>query len=259
MLDVRVQRARGFDLLGGQARRAVRALALEHLRIETARGRILDDAVFHSVLQIARLHHRCVDGRVFLRRNVAAGRAVHESMQHHAHGVHARSDVRWRTRDDRVEVCRVHRRQRQSLIAARGAAVPQRCGRLFTVIRADDSFCVNRQLMQRSMRVVDKLFRMPDRERGAGRRVAAVRARRRVAERDGGCERLVADRAGPPAVADGLQFAVPTGCRQPHFYLDVRIGRRLARQRDTAERRRCRHRASERWGQRRVLAQRSEA
>ena len=187
----------------------------------------------------------CVDGRIFLGRNVASGRAVHDSMQHQAHGVHARSHVRWSARDDRVEVGRIHRRERQSLIAASGAAVPQRCGRLFAVIRADDGFCVNGQLMQRSMRVIDELLRMPDRERRAGRRVAAVRARRRVAERDGGRERLVADRARPSAVADCLQFAVPAGCRQPHFNFDVRIGRRLARQRDTTERRRCCHRAGE--------------
>ena len=80
---------------------------------------------------------------------------------------------------------------------------------------------------------------------GAGRRVAAVCARRRVAERDRSCERLVADCSGPSAVADCLQFAVPAGCRQPHFNLDVRIGGRLARQRDTTERRRRCHRASE--------------
>ena len=75
--------------------------------------------------EIARVQRRLVNGRVFLRRDVASGRAVHDPMEHQADGVHARPLVRRSARDDRIKVGRIHRRQRQSLIAARGAAVPQ--------------------------------------------------------------------------------------------------------------------------------------
>ena len=74
----------------------------------------------------------------------------------------------------------------------------------------------------------------------ANERVAAlvtgVGGRRRVAFLQRGGHRRIADHARPPAVADRLELSVPVLDRQPHFHLDLRVGRRLENRRDPAVR-----------------------
>ena len=67
--------------------------------------------------------------------------------------------------------------------------------------------------------------------------VARIRAGRGVAAPESGCQRVLIDVSVPAAIANCLKFAVPVRCRQPHFDLDVGIGRRFHRCCNPAKRR----------------------
>ena len=71
ILSGRVDLPRGLHLRRRQARRRCRRRALDHLRIEVAACRIVDDAVLDAVERVAGVERRLVDRRVLLRRDVA--------------------------------------------------------------------------------------------------------------------------------------------------------------------------------------------
>ncbi len=67
--------------------------------------------------------------------------------------------------------------------------------------------------------------------------MSRVGAGGRVATGQGSRHRSVSDRSCEAPIAYGLEPAVPTFARQPHFDLDVRIRLGLERRADPAERR----------------------
>jgi hypothetical protein len=77
-----------------------------------------------------------------------------------------------------------------------------------------------------AVREINELFRVAKRERRVTAPVSGIGRCGRVAFLQRGCHRRVADHAGPPAIADGLELAVPRVGRHPDFDLDFGIGRR---------------------------------
>ena len=225
------------DLRGRQARRRVGAGALQHARVEAASRRILDEAVLDAVDRVARLHDRRVDHREFADRDDARLILEHRLRHPDAPRVEVRLRVRRRAGDDAVEILRIALRLDERLAAAGRAAVPVRSRRRAAVERGDDRLRLLGHVVLGSVRVVDELLGMPERERRGGAGVSRVGGAGRVAAFHGARHRGVTDRPGPAAVADRLEFSVPSREGQPHFHFDVGIARRLQRRRDAAERR----------------------
>ncbi len=87
----------------------------------------------------------------------------------------------------------------------------------------------DRHLMDRAIAEIDQLFGMAESERGTrsfGGLVAGIGRRRSVALAQGGRHGVEADGAGPPAITDGLEFAVPMSRGHPDFDSNLRIGGR---------------------------------
>jgi hypothetical protein len=76
-----------------------------------------------------------------------------------------------------------------------------------------------------TVREVDQLLGMTDREEGVATLVAGIGRRSGVTLLQRCRQCGITDDARPSAVADGLKLSVPVVCRQPHLDLDVRIGR----------------------------------
>ena len=100
--------------------------------------------------------------------------------------------------------------------------------------------------MMRAAGKIDQLFRMLVRELRhvlAGHcGVTGIRRGTRIAASNLTREGTEADRAGPAAVADAGELAVPFIERHPDFEHDVRLARRRDLTRDAAERRQIRNR-----------------
>ncbi len=152
--------------------------------------------------------------------------------------VHVDVPVRERTRDDAVVVARIALRGHHALAAARRAAFVVGVVERRAIERVDQVLRLHRHVVQRAEREVDDLLGMPERKhaRGAvGCRVTRVGAGRRIAAAQRNLHVAPAlDRAGPAAVADGEELAVPILRRQPELDVDVRVGRRLEHHRDLA-------------------------
>src|SRR5207244_7878447 len=99
-----------------------------------------------------------------------------------------------------------------------------------------------------SVREVDEFLGMSERECSTRLGMARVGGRGCVPTAQRLRHRRVTDRPGPPAVADRLELAIPSGGRQPYFDLYVRVARGSQRRGDTTERRQCCQKSAGRGG-----------
>ncbi len=83
---------------------------------------------------------------------------------------------------------------------------------------------------------ISQLLRMAHHESYATPGVSGVRAGSGVSGRESRAHGGIADCPSPRAVAHRLERAVPSGGRHPYLDLDIRVGRRLQRSGDAAER-----------------------
>jgi hypothetical protein len=97
----------------------------------------------------------------------------------------------------------------------------QRALRSAAVERVDDRLALDRHLVDGAPSEVDELFGMAHSELAAAAFVAGIRGCCGVSAAEGFAQRSDVDRAGPAAVADALELAVPSRCGQPDFDLDV--------------------------------------
>ncbi len=152
--------------------------------------------------------------------------------------MHVHVPVRERARDDAVVVAGIALRGHDALPAARRAALVVRVVERLGVEHVDEPLRLHGHVVQRAIREVDDLLGVPEREhaaRAVGRRMPRVRRGRRIAAPQRGLHVAVAlDRAGPAAVADGEELAVPVLRRQPQLDVDVRVRRRLQHERHAA-------------------------
>ncbi len=141
--------------------------------------------------------------------------------------------VRGRAGDDAVEVFGVAGHFHKGLPTAGGAAVPIGVLRAFAVVSGHNRFRCDDGVVYGAIAEVDDFFRMPEREHAVAAFVAGIGGRGCVAFLHGLRHGGVADHAGPSAVADDLDLAVPV-FGKPDFHFDVGIGGRLERGGDAA-------------------------
>ena len=91
--------------------------------------------------------------------------------------------------------------------------------------------------MYRAIRKIDQFLWMTDHERCVSACVAGIGRRRRIPILQRRRQPVIVDGSCPATVANSLELAVPSRGRQPHFDLDVGVGRRGERGGDTTERR----------------------
>ncbi len=131
-----------------------------------------------------------------------------------------------RTGNDAVEIFGIARHFDQSLPATRGAAVPIGVFRTFAIVGTDDCLRCDDGVMHGAIAEIDNFLRMAQREHTVAAFVTGVCRSGGVAFfhrlRHGG----VADHAGPSAVADDFDLAVPV-LGHPDFHPDVGIRRGL--------------------------------
>jgi len=200
------------------------------------------------VQHVALRRHGVVDELRLGLRQLAIGMAgeIHAAIP--AGRVHVDVPVGERARDDAVVVAGIALCGHHAHAAARRAALVIGVVERLRVVDVDEPLRLHRHVVQRAVREVDDLLGMTEREHAGGavgRRVTRVGTGRRIAAAQRHLHVAPAlDRAGPTAVADREELAIPVLRRQPELDVDVRVGRRLEHHRDLAVlgyrlRRRC--------------------
>src|SRR5258708_7251399 len=121
------------------------------------------------------------------------------------------------------------------LLAAGGAAVPVRPRWGFAVKSLGDRFALERHFVDGAISKIGQLFGMTEGKGRIATVVAGVGGCGRVVVEHREHERLIHDRAGPSAIPDAHEFAIPRFNREPDLYLDFRVRRGTERSCDAAE------------------------
>ena len=148
-----VHRARRLDLRGRQAALRLAGLALDHLRIELARARVLDDAVVHAVEGVAGVERRVVDGRVLLGGMCVASPRCCCCAIHIANAARPVVSTRRRAGDDAVEVVGIALRRHDGPGVRRPSSPGSSCGR--------GAVAVERRVMALALTVISCTARWP--------------------------------------------------------------------------------------------------
>ena len=101
-------------------------------------------------------------------------------------------------------------------------------------MRRQDGFAGHGHLMDRAVSEVDELLRTLH-PGAAAPFVAGIRGGGGIAQAEAVCQRVLVDRSVPAAIPDRLEPAVPAGCGQPDFDLDIGVGGRFQRRLNPAE------------------------
>ena len=236
ILHAGIYQPRRLHLCRAEAVGFAGAAALQYDRIERASHRVLEQAVGHAVERVAGLDDRAMQ-QLTLRLQQAARRVLVERLRD-AHGLGRPSGPvkARRAGDDAVEVRREALGFGHRLPAARGAPVEVRELRRGAIVSGHDLLRGDGHLVNRAPTEIDQFFRVSQREARAVAGVAGVSRRCGVTARERPCHGGIGDRTAEPAVAHGLEFAVPARGRQPDFNLDVRVAGRLQRCGHPAER-----------------------
>src|SRR5207244_12977144 len=125
--------------------------------------------------------------------------------------------------NDAVEVFRISLRLGQALSAALRTSVVIREFRGSAVVRIDDFLGLHGHLMNRSICEIDQLLRLFRRKIGSATDMAGVCSGSRVPGSQGRRKGRIWNGAGPSAIADSLELAIPAGCRKPDFNLDIGV------------------------------------
>jgi len=195
---------------------------VQHRRIERAPGRFGHQAVLEAIASIARGDDRGINrGELRCgdeRRPVAGGEEIRGEQRRGAGEVGS-----GRPRNDAVIVLwkalRLHQRLTSSIRAAGEIGILRR----LSIEGANERLGFVSGLMDGAVSVIDNFLRMakrPLRVRAAGL-VTGIRGRCCIPHAQRGGQLRVSDRAGEPAIADTLVFAVPAGGGHPDFELDV--------------------------------------
>ena len=182
----RIDATRGLDLRSGQTRRPVRALALDHLRIEAALARIVDQPVLQAIVHVTGVHGRLVNGGKLAGWNETGLGDVHRVRDPQLSGHLARPEVHRRGGDDAVVVGGIAPGFHERLPPAVRAAVPVGSRRRVAVEGGGDRLGGHGHLVHRAVAVVDHLLGVTRHEPRTVADVSRVGASGGVATRDGG-------------------------------------------------------------------------
>ena len=194
-----------------------------------AARRVFDDAILHAIERVAGGQRGGLNGRQFLRRNVAVLIAEQRQIVPSGVGQQVGPIVGGRAGDDAVVILGVALGFHERLAAAVGAGAEVGALRALAVEGVQDGLGFHGRFVDGAIAEVGDLLGVIERPGGIGAAgmVAGIGGGGGVVVGHGVRQLVVADGARETAVADALELAVPVGGGHPDFELDIGIGRWL--------------------------------
>ena len=200
-------------------------------------GGIVEDAVLHAILRVARRQHRGGDGGKLDAGDVAGGIGIDGLADIDTGGQHVGPEVGGRAGQDAIVIGGEALGFHEGFAAAIGAAIEIGVLRGLAVERLHQALGVDGGQVQGAVAEVIHLFRVMVGPTGvlAVGFVSGVGTGGGITALEVGAHGVESDGSGESAIADAQELAIPVGGGQPDLEADVGIGNGLDDAGDAAE------------------------